>query len=132
MEFSLGGIFAGWNFRWVEFSWVEFSWVEFSDHGFIYIPYFFFNFWELHSLCGTSVNTTGLETSKSMIFIFKLNLMKDDDIYALPRRVMKLLPEISLYHKDLSHFVNKIGHYSNYSSITHSQLLKVNNLKLIT
>ena len=45
----MGGIFAGWNFRWVEFSlggifvggifagwnfrWVEFSWVEFSDHG---------------------------------------------------------------------------------------------------
>ena len=33
VEFSLGGIFAGWNFRWVEFSWVEFSWVEFSDHA---------------------------------------------------------------------------------------------------
>ena len=38
MEFSLGGIFAGWNFRgwnfrgW-NFRWVEFSWVEFSLGG---------------------------------------------------------------------------------------------------
>ena len=39
MEFSLGGIFAGWNFRWVEFSWVEFSWVEFSSVEFSWVEF---------------------------------------------------------------------------------------------
>ena len=39
VEFSLGGIFAGWNFRWVEFSWVEFSWVEFSWVEFSWVEF---------------------------------------------------------------------------------------------